>query len=199
MPEIEGFILVGGASSRMGIDKARLRLDGRDFVERIAAALNAITKRTRLVGAHSKASGWRLPVAADVYANWGSFGGLHAALAACRAPWAAVVACDLPFVNGELFVRLASLREDYDAVAPVQADGHPQPLCALYRVQPCRDCAQLLIASGERRPRSLLRAVNTRWVTPDEWEDIADASLLFNNINTPEDYEQAKRGINDER
>src|SRR5256885_5501856 len=140
MPEIEGFILVGGASSRMGIDKARLRLDGRDFVERIAAALNAITKRTRLVGAHSKASGWRLPVAADVYANWGSFGGLHAALAACRAPWAAVVACDLPFVNGELFVRLASLREDYDAVAPVRSEEHTSELQS-----PCNLVCRLLL------------------------------------------------------
>src|SRR4051812_1586009 len=97
---IEGFILVGGASSRMGTDKARLELDGRSFVERISAALACVTERVSVVGAREGTSAaWALPVVPDVYAKWGALGGLHGALAACRAPWAAVIACDLPFVT----------------------------------------------------------------------------------------------------
>ena len=192
---IEGFILVGGASSRMGTDKAQLHLDGQTFVERINSALAFVVEQTRLVGAQEESAAWHLPVVADVYTKWGALGGLHAALFACRAPWAAVVACDLPFVTGELFVRLASLRENFDAVVPVQTDGRPQPLCALYRVEPCRKQAEELIAEGERRPRALLRAVETRWVDVAELLDIEGARLFFTNVNTPEDYLEARKAV----
>jgi molybdopterin-guanine dinucleotide biosynthesis protein A len=149
--------------------------------------------QTSLVGAPEESAPSHLPVVADVYLKWGALGGLHAALFACRAPWAAVVACDLPFVTGELFARLASLRGNFDAVVPVQGDGRPQPLCALYRVEPCRKRAEELIAAGERRPRALLRAVETRWVEMAELSDTAGAPLFFTNVNTPEDYLEARK------
>lgn len=195
MLEIEGFILAGGASSRMGADKAQLHLEGQTFVERISSALSSVAARTSLVGAPEESVAWHLPVVADVYVKWGALGGLHAALFASRAPWAAVVACDLPFVTGELFARLSSLRENFDAVVPVQQDGRPQPLCALYRVEPCRKRAEELIAAGERRPRALLRAVETRRVEMAELADMEGAPLFFTNVNTPEDYLAARKAV----
>jgi molybdopterin-guanine dinucleotide biosynthesis protein A len=200
MLEIEGFILVGGASSRMGADKARLYLGEQTFVERIAAALASLTERVSVVGAcREEAAAWRLPYLPDVYGRWGALGGLHAALAGARAPWAAVVACDLPFVTGELFVRLASLREDFDAVVPIQPDARPQPLCALYSVEPCRQRAEELIACDEHRPRALLQAVKTRRVGMNELTDMEGASLFFTNVNTPEDYAQARKMMTSDR
>src|SRR3982751_3045935 len=133
LEEIEGFILVGGASRRMGADKAELKLGHRSFVERVAEALAAIAAEVSVVGDRDETQIHHLKVVRDVYPAWGALGGLHGALSACRKRWAAVVACDLPFVTGELFVRLASLRENFDAVVPVQPDGRLQPLFALYR------------------------------------------------------------------
>jgi molybdopterin-guanine dinucleotide biosynthesis protein A len=198
MCEIEGFILAGGASSRMGTDKARLYLGRKQFVERIAEALQGIAERICVIGGKDQGTAWRLPHVNDFYPGWGALGGLHAALAACRAPWAAVVACDLPFVKGELFVRLAQRRTAFDAVVPVQPDGLRQPLCALYRIAPCLERAQDLIARGERRPRVLLDEVRTRLVAFEELADLDGANYFFSNINTPEDYQQARRR-NDER
>src|SRR5215210_4203619 len=99
MLEIEGFILVGGRSRRMGADKAGLKLDGRSFIERVAEALDRIAGRVRVVGARDKTEMYCLTVVRDVYPEWGALGGLHGALAACGAPWAAVAACDLPFLT----------------------------------------------------------------------------------------------------
>jgi molybdopterin-guanine dinucleotide biosynthesis protein A len=196
MLEVEGFILAGGASSRMGTDKARLELDGLNFVERIERALASITARASLVGAAvERGAAWPgLPVISDVHVKWGALGGLHAALAASRSEWAAVVACDLPFVTGELFVRLASLRENFDAVVPMQADGRLQPLCALYRVSTTLSRAEELIANGERRPRALLGRIQARTVAFDELNDLPGAESFFLNINTPEDYAHARKG-----
>jgi molybdopterin-guanine dinucleotide biosynthesis protein A len=190
MLEIEGFILVGGKSSRMGTDKARLRLGGQSFTEMIAAALSSVSARVRVVGGPQAAGGaWE--VVPDEHKEWGALGGLHAALQACRSEWAAIVACDLPFVTGQLFQRLAALRQNFDAVIPVQADGRPQPLCALYRRNVCLSHAEELIAAGEHRPRLLMERARARPVAVAELADLKAAELFFNNVNTPEDYARA--------
>jgi molybdopterin-guanine dinucleotide biosynthesis protein A len=204
---MEGFILTGGASSRMGTDKARLSLGGLTFIERIARALREVTPDLRLVSARTESFNLNLPVVADVHRNCGALGGLHAALRACRAPWALVVSCDLPFVTGELFARLGEFRTgETDAVAPLQADGRPQPLCALYSPAGCLERVERFLLEGERRPRVLLRQVRTRWVEHTELIDLRDAELFFMNVNTPEDYRLARERVgekvetmNDER
>lgn len=189
MDSIEGFILVGGASSRMGTDKSRLLLDGQTFVQRIAKELSAITLLVTVVGKDSAGAGLDLRGAPDIHEKWGALGGVHAALSACCADWAAIVACDLPNVTGALFTRLASLRDDnFEAIAPIQRDGRPQPLCALYRVVPCLADAEALIKTGERKPVALLQSLRTRWVPFAELGDLAGAEHFFDNINTPQDY-----------
>ncbi|HEX8473363.1 MAG TPA: molybdenum cofactor guanylyltransferase [Pyrinomonadaceae bacterium] len=196
MSDVEGFILAGGASSRMGRDKAHLRFDNESFVELAAKSLSAVAARISVVSAKEDAGIWRLPVVRDVYRGCGALGGIHAALAAGRERWAAVISCDLPFATGELLARLVSLREatggeEFEAVAPLQADGRPQPMCALYRREPCLRRAAELLAAGELRPRVLLRQAHTRWVEPSELSDLKGASLFFVNVNTPEDYSAA--------
>ena len=191
MFEVEGFILVGGLSRRMGRDKARLEIVGQDFVTRIAAALSILTERVSVVGSRYDENIWQLPNVPDLFPQWGAFGGLHAALSACRVEWAAVVACDLPFVTKELFERLSELGENCDAVVPIQTDGKQQPLCALYQAKVCRSKAEELIVKGERRPRALLEEVKTRFVGPGEWDDLPNSDSFFDNINTPEDFAAA--------
>ena len=190
--DLQAFILAGGASSRMGTDKSQLVLGQQIFTERIAGTLFAVTDSVTLVGRALDDSS--LPKVPDIYPHWGALGGLHAALAACRREWAIVVACDLPFVTRDLLLFLASLRLDHEAVVPLQRDHRPQPLAALYRVDPCRERAETLIQSGRRRPLDLLEAVNTRWVAFDELRNLDQADRFFVNINTPEDYYAAIRG-----
>ena len=191
MDSIEGFILVGGQSRRMGADKSQLQLAGQSFVERIAAELAAVARSVKLVGAKRDAGKLNLQTVPDVVTGWGALGGVHAAVSACATDWAMVVACDFPFVTEQLFTKLASVRADFEAVAPIQNDGIIQPLCALYRVEPCREIAEQFIKSGERKPVALLQSVKTRWVSFDEVSNLAGADRFFENINTPEDYVRA--------
>jgi len=187
--QIEAFILAGGESRRMGTDKSQLLIQDQTFTERIAETLLPVTDSITLVGARQVHS--RFSVVPDVYPKWGALGGLQAALAACQREWAIIVACDLPFVTPELFNFLASLRAKHEAVVPLQQDGRPQPLAALYRVDPCRQRAAELIEAGRRRPLDLLQLVNTRWVPFIELTNLTQAQKFFVNINTPEDYDDA--------
>lgn len=190
MDDIEAFILAGGASRRMGTDKSQLHIEQKTFTELIAETLLKTTDLVTIVGRNDA----QLPSVPDIYPQWGALGGLHAALTACRREWAVVVACDLPFVTAELFQHLAGLRMDHEAVVPVQPDGRPQPLSALYRVNPCRQNATELIEAGRRRPLDLLETVKTRWVEFAEIRNLTQADRFFVNINTPKDYDDAIRG-----
>jgi molybdopterin-guanine dinucleotide biosynthesis protein A len=185
--QIQAFILAGGQSRRMGTDKSQLRIQNQTFTDKIADTLLQVTDSITLVGARQKNP--RFESVPDLYADWGALGGLHAALANCRREWALVVACDLPFVTAELFNYLASLRAGHEAVAPLQADDRPQPLSALYRVEPCLERATELIEAGRRRPLDLLQLVNTRWVAFNDLTNLDQAERFFANINTPDDYD----------
>jgi len=192
MFDVEGFILVGGASSRMGSDKAHLEFAGRTGVELIAAALRPNVGTVRLVGSRGEAGLSPLQNVPDLHARWGALGGIQAALHACQTPWAAIVACDLPFVTDKLFTRLRQFaQEPFDAVVPIQPDGRQQPLCAFYRRESCLAATDRLIASDEHTPRALLASVPTRWVKFSELADLPNAEHFFFNVNTPPDHERA--------
>jgi molybdenum cofactor guanylyltransferase len=199
MLDVEGFILVGGASSRMGRDKSRLMLGGQTAVERIAEAISDVATRVRLVGGLFSIQGDRnlFESVPDLADSWGPLGGIQAALHAAEAEWCVVIACDLPFVSGGLLRRLFEVgsrkTESFDAVVPIQADGYPQPLCAAYRRLPCLDAADQSIRNGEHSPRALLDKVKTRYVPFAEISDLAGARDFFFNINTPENYERAQQ------
>src|SRR5712664_3221642 len=106
MFDVEGFILVGGQSSRMGRDKSQLVFGSQTGVKQIAAAFGAVTLRVRLVGGRTQSNSSRFQNVPDTLENWGALGGIHAALAACESEWAVIVACDLPLVTAELLARL---------------------------------------------------------------------------------------------
>jgi len=191
MDQIEAFILAGGASSRMGTDKARLVLEGKTFIERISQTLGDFASRVVIVGQHSE--DLSLESVSDIHPKWGTLGGIETALTNCETEWAFVVACDLPFTTADLCRRLGNFRQSHDAVVPIQQDLIPQPLCAFYKVGPCLVQVTKLIETGLRRPLDLLQSVNTKWVPFAEIEDLSGSENFFVNINTPEDYYVASR------
>ena len=194
MFDVEGFILVGGQSRRMGRDKADLPLHGQTLPARIAEALSGVASRVFLVGARKEHPELNLRNVPDVHEAWGALGGIHAALTESKTDWIVVVACDLPFVTRELFEKLTRLISDVvDAIVPLQADGRPQPVCALYRRDTCLPEIERLIVAGEHSPRALLRNVRTRFVEFAEVSDLPHAHRFFFNVNTPADYAEANQ------
>ena len=175
----------------MGQDKSGLNFAGKTGVEHISRALQSVATRIRLVGRPSQSVESSLDQISDLHENWGALGGIHAALEACPSRWAAIVACVLPLVTGELFLRLWSQANDpVDAVVPIQQDERVQPLCAFYR-QDILAHVEFLISQGEHTPRALLERVNTRRIKYAELADVPGAENFFLNVNTPGDFHRA--------
>lgn len=206
MNNIEGFILAGGASRRMGRDKAQMRLQDKTFIERAATALDKITgEKISVVGNLpfdnlqvnlSSNKLLELPVISDIRTEneRAALVGLHSAIAHTKSKWALVVACDLPFVTAELFERLTSFLDDekFDAIVPLQPDSRPQPLCAFYR-RSCLAVIEEMLKGDDWSLHKLLRQIKTRFVEFRELADLPNSEYFFRNINTPEDFLDAQK------
>ncbi len=192
---IDAFILAGGNSSRMGFDKASLKLGGVAVIEQIARALTGIADYVYIAGGSGEIAGVRripdLVAAAD---GRSSLAGLYSALRHASSDWIAVAACDMPFVTTELFGILASRRfEGGDAVIPHDRFGSVQPLCGLYRVEPCAEACRIAMEGADLSLRGILRRVDTKWVDFDDIAHLPHSEILFFNLNTPDDVAAAEK------
>ena len=186
MVEVSGFITAGGRSSRMGQDKAWLRLGGSTMIERVINALKPVATTISIIANKEEYKNLGLPVFRDTYAGIGPLEAIRTALANSPTRRVLLVGCDLPFVTPELFAFLIGLEGDQQAIVPVGRDGRLEPLCALYTTDSLTEVTSL-IESGERKVARLFDRIPARFVGFDELNHLKGSSLFFENINTPEE------------
>ena len=192
MLDVEGFILVGGRSSRMGTDKSRLQFGGQTSVERIAAQLRSIISRLSLVGSSRVGFDPDLRVVPDTHQQWGALGGIHAALKTSRSALNLVIAVDLPFVEIRFLEYLLEQARATTALVTVpRVAGGWQPLCAVYRRE-FATWAEHALQRGRNKIDPLFSEVETRVLEEDELTRSGFSSEMFQNLNTPEDLERAR-------
>jgi molybdopterin-guanine dinucleotide biosynthesis protein A len=106
--EIAGALLLGGASERMGSDKAALELAGEPAARRTARLLATLFEEVLLVGGQPPdgTPGRRV---ADPAGPRCALRGLVGALEAARAERVLVVATDLPGLTADLLLALVAL------------------------------------------------------------------------------------------
>jgi molybdopterin-guanine dinucleotide biosynthesis protein A len=181
---VSAALLVGGASSRMGADKARLEIEGEAAAVRIARRLAALFEDVLLVGGEPppEAPGRRVE---DPEGSRSALRGLVAALAAARGERVLVLATDLLGVTPDLLLALLAAPEA-EVVAPRSAAG-PEPLCALYRREPVLAEAQRRLAAGHLALHELLAALRVHWLEGDDLAAVDPDGAALANVNTPED------------
>lgn len=189
MIDLEGAILTGGQSRRMGRDKSTLVLGEMTMVERVAAAMTPITSRVRLVGGFAGGTGsWT--VQPDLRPGLGPLSGIHAALTTAAAPAVIVVACDLPLVTTRLLCALIEqLSSGIDAVVPRLA-GRAIPVCAVYRTS-CVAAVNECLDRGELKAHRFVDALKTHFVEDEALARLDPEGLGLSNINTPSDLADA--------
>lgn len=129
-----GAVLAGGKSSRMGRNKALLRVGGEPLWRRQRRVLkNAGAKPVFVVQAPGQRALTR-NVLRDTTRNAGPLAGLHAALAHTKGTHLAVVAVDMPRIEAKWFVRLARLCRPGVGVIVRTHDSY-EPLAAIYPVE----------------------------------------------------------------
>lgn len=189
---IAGLLLTGGASRRMGTDKALIEVDGQRLVDRAAAVLGAVADPVIEVG-----PGWSgLPAVREDPPGSGPLAALSAGAAALRAAGhdgpVLLLAVDMPRVGVELLRFLAGRAGPGTAVP--RAGGHPQPMCARYGPDVLAAVDERLAAGG-RSLRDLLETMAAAgvvaWVEREEWEPVGGTDA-FSDVDTPEDLRRLR-------
>jgi molybdopterin-guanine dinucleotide biosynthesis protein A len=188
---VSGFVLAGGASRRMGRDKAKLVLAGKSMLERQVRLLQAVCRSVAVVGPPEVHPGLEIPIFPDTVPGCGPLGGIYSGLLRTRTEYNLFLGCDLPFMEERFLHWLAgkALQHHADATVPTTREG--QPLCAVYRRRAVRGIRATL-ASGRNELRGFFPRVHRR-VIP--WPEIAREGFsprIFANMNTREDYDRAK-------
>jgi molybdopterin-guanine dinucleotide biosynthesis protein A len=187
-----GFVLAGGKSSRMGTNKALLPLDGATLVERTRDLLAKVCEKVAILGA-PELYGHLGDCYPDLYTDCGPLAGIHAALLNSQTALNLITAVDTPFLSEEFLAYLLQRAASSSAVVTVpEIAGYVQPLCAVYS----RDFLPVVEASlkaGRLKIVPLFSEVQAQVLSGSELGRFALESGMFDNLNTPEDYENARK------
>ena len=195
---IEGVILAGGLSSRMGQDKARITLGGATLLDRAIARLRPQVASVAVNANDAVSLSEELPVFADLHGvRAGPLGGVLAALDHARrtvpaASHVATVPTDSPFFPADLVARLADALDAPEGIAVARSAGGLHPVFALWPVALADDLAGWLTGGETLRVRHFLERHGARAVDFPVVETARGPLDPFFNVNTPADLTAAE-------
>src|SRR5947209_7369509 len=189
---ITGFVLAGGKSSRMGTNKALLSLDGATLLQRTQTLLQSVCQRVFILG-QRELYGRFGECVEDVYRECGPVGGIHAALLNSSTEFNLITAVDTPFLTVELLGYMADRAKQSRAVVTTpRLGGFDQPLCSIYSRE-FLPVAEAALQSGNYKIVPLFPKENTLVISEAELAEFGVTPEIFDNLNTPEDVERARR------
>lgn len=177
--EIEAVLLTGGASVRMGCNKATITIGNSTIAEKIIEELRRLDIPITVLGNH--------PIeGVGFLKDEEGFAGPAYALSRFvpERDYVFVVSCDIPAFDGRLVSFLIERFKRGDAVIP-RVDGELQPLCALYRKE-AFGVLKDFVALGERRVMGWVEKLNVEVIEEDELFHHFEPWAL-RNVNTPEE------------
>ncbi|MGK7941528.1 MAG: molybdenum cofactor guanylyltransferase [Crocosphaera sp.] len=187
--DLSAIILAGGQSTRMGEDKALLKIQGVPLLERTAIFTQAYVKETYIVTPWIDRYSGIVPPNCHLLqekcqsgVTEGPLVGFAQGLPHVTTEWLLLLACDLPNLTNlaleECLQQLESVSEEAIACLPRHQKGW-EPLCGFYRTSSLRDLESFIEGGG----RAFQRWLQLHYV---EELFLSDRSVLF-NCNTPKD------------
>jgi molybdopterin-guanine dinucleotide biosynthesis protein A len=177
----------------MGTDKAALLLNGRTLLEHAIATIAAVAgEPVCILGSHQLYGSYG-KVIEDRFPGCGPLAGIHAALSHSPTQFNLIIAVDTPFLSSELLRHMAARAIQSRAIVTVpEIGGYTQPLCAVYS----RDflpIAENALKSGSFKIVPLFPKSGTCVIAEAELAQFAFNAEMFDNLNTPQDMERARR------
>ena len=185
---LNGLILAGGFSKRMGQDKALLQFHGKNQIEYTHQLLEPFVDRLFLSKRSDQKSYSNIDFIDDDpdFANHGPLCGILSAMKQFpHASWI-ILACDLPFVTSQTIETLITQRNPNKIATAFisSSDQLPEPLCAIWEGHAFETIVKFF-HNGIYCPRKILIKSIAHLITQSNprWLD---------NVNTPEDFQSAK-------
>jgi molybdopterin-guanine dinucleotide biosynthesis protein A len=188
-------IQAGGASKRMGQDKALIPFLGRPLIQRVIQRVGGLGDELVINTNRPEAYGFlNLPLYPDVIPERGALGGLYTALMTARHPLVAVIACDMPFAHPGLLAEERRLLEESgcDGVIPITVHG-TEPFHAVYRRETCLLLVKAALDAGKWRVDSWFGEASLKFMPMEDILKFDPYGLVFRNVNTPDELREAEQ------
>lgn len=213
MNNINCIILSGGKSSRMGKDKALLKIGAKTIIEIMIDKLKPFCNEIMISADETeKYSQFGFKVVPDKYKNSGPLAGIYSSLLESNTERNFVISCDLPLVSQKIIERLLSNISTKEIILPV-TDGKYHQLCGVYSKSVIKIAESILSEGEEVKGREGEKEKRRRWeaergrkkrntsvkrlidISQVEFVDVTSISGAneFLNMNTVEDYEVIKK------
>ena len=190
---ITGFVLTGGKSSRLGVEKGLMLFDRKPLVQHVLETLSVVVGEVFISANNPDYKQFSKPIIPDIVQGIGPMGGVYSCLMQSATDYNIFLSCDTPFVPSDLFLYLIKEIDGHSCVVPVHDDEKTEPLCGIYSKQ-CADTFMEFISKGNYKMMDVLKAVDYHPVRVDESLPFYNNHLFF-NINTPADCKLAMQNL----
>ncbi|MCK9451678.1 MAG: molybdenum cofactor guanylyltransferase [Bacteroidales bacterium] len=188
---IDGYILAGGMSSRMGVDKGLLQFNDKPLVQRIIEQLSPAVNKVIIVSNNREYEKFGLEVIGDLIKNIGPAGGIHAALNHAQSEQLFIVSCDMPFITAHAATYIIQ-QAVHSQITLALHHGKVQALFGVYSSQ-CLPKWKQLIEQGIIKLQEMVSHFDLLKIVIEKNELFGD--LLFTNINNENDFNTALKQL----
>jgi len=192
--KVTAVVLAGGGSTRMGQDKALLKLGNKTMLERVVEPLQSIFENIIIVtntpNEYKMLNNVKFINDCINIEEKNSLIGLYSGLKESETSHIFAIGCDMPFVNTELIKYMINLLKNEDVVVPF-VKGYYEPLYAIYG-KGCTLEFERLIKQKWYKVTDVFKNVNVKKVIEEDINKIDSSMKCFENINTYEQYVQLK-------
>lgn len=193
---MNGFVLAGGRSTRMGRDKALLQYAGRPLIEHAVQVLIKAGLAPHIIGSRPDLASYA-PVIEDRHAGCGPLGGIEAALTTSSSEWNVFLPVDLPHLPAAFLEYLKQRVAITEAAATIPLfAGRPQPLCAVYHRSLLAGISRSIERQDFKVISGIKEAISASEIDMFSVEAVATANgdwlssslyRWFHNLNSPQD------------
>jgi molybdopterin-guanine dinucleotide biosynthesis protein A len=188
---VNGLVLAGGKSNRMGRDKSSITWHGKEQKYYIADLLKPFCKEVFISRREEQTeTNQNYKTLRDSFKEIGPYGAILSAFRFQPDVAWLVVACDLPLVDKSTLSYLLQNRDTTKIATTFTSpfDGLPEPLITIWEPKSYEVLLSYL-SNGYTCPRKVLIKSNDAHIL-----QAPDADSLM-NVNTPEDFAKAKKLI----
>lgn len=186
---ITAIILAGGKSTRIGTDKAFIKLNGITFIEHITKSISPFVNEIIVVSDNAAYDKLGYKRVEDLIKDSGPLAGLYTGLHYSKTAYNLVLSCDVPLLNDRVLNTLIDGIDGTSEVIQLKSLDRTIPLVAIYKKECVTKCLELL-NKGERRLRAFVNQLNTKTITLK-----SDLDIYVQNINTLEQFKDIEHAI----
>jgi molybdopterin-guanine dinucleotide biosynthesis protein A len=189
---VTGVIQAGGKSTRMGGQpKALLDLGGRRIIDRVADVLASVVDDLLIVTNTPDLYAFLgVRMVEDVHPDHGSLGGIFSGLSAASGDAVFTVACDMPFLSRDVARLVIDRAPEADVVVPRVGD-QIETMHAVYGKR-CLGPMEARLTAGRLKITGFFEDVRVLEIAASDVARYGDPSIVFMNVNTPEELERAR-------